>query len=207
MVRAAIDHLVVTAPSLVSGAAYIQRELGVAMQPGGEHPLMGTHNVLLKLDDATYLEVLAINPAAPRPDCPRWFELDRVTTPALAAWVARVDDIHAAVASSSLAFGAIERMGRGALTWLITIPQDGRLPGEGVAPLLIQWLNGPHPASTLRDSGCSLSSLSGTHPRADLLAGLELDARWSLSTTGLQGLEAFFQTPAGMRTLRTRSHP
>jgi hypothetical protein len=134
MVRAAIDHLVVTAPSLASGVEYIQSELGVSIEPGGEHPLMGTHNLLLKLDDATYLEVLAINPAAPRPARPRWFDLDHVTTPGLAAWVARVDDIHAAVAATPLPFGTIERMGRGALSWLITIPEDGRLPGVGRHP-------------------------------------------------------------------------
>ena len=200
MVRAAIDHLVVTAPSLASGAEYIQSELGVSIEPGGEHPLMGTHNLLLKLDDATYLEVLAINPAAPQPACARWFDLDHVTTPGLSAWVARVDDIHAAVAASPVAWGQPKTMGRGSLKWLITIPDDGPIPGEGVLPMLIQWLDGPHPASRLPASGCSLTSLSGAHPAADPLAGWKVDARWSLSS-GEPGLVASILTPAGLRTL------
>jgi hypothetical protein len=198
MIRAAIDHLVVTAPSLAAGAEYIQRELGVPMQPGGEHPLMGTHNLLLKLDDATYLEVLAVNPAAPPPGRPRWFDLDRVTTPGLAAWVARVDDMVAAVAESPVAFGEIETMSRGTLKWLIAVP----LPGAGVAPALIQWLNGPHPASNIVASQCSLTSLRGTHPAPDLLDGLELDARWTLRAGVPPALTATIQTPTGTRTLR-----
>jgi glyoxalase-like protein len=147
-----IDHLVVTAPSLADGADYIRRELGVEMQPGGEHPLMGTHNLLLKLGDATYLEVLAVNPDAPRPRGPRWFGLDHVTEAALAAWVARVEDIRAAVAAAPNEFDRVMEMSRGTLMWLIALPvRDG--------PALIQWLSDTHPASRLPASGCTLAGL------------------------------------------------
>ncbi|HKW13655.1 MAG TPA: VOC family protein [Candidatus Krumholzibacteria bacterium] len=175
--RAAIDHLVVTAPSLAEGADYIRAELGVEMHPGGEHRHMGTHNLLLKLDDVTYLEVLAINPEAPRPRGPRWFGLDGVVKPGLAAWVARVDDIHAAVAAAPGEFGEVMQMGRGTLTWLIAL----RIVADSSSPALIQWLSGPHPASKLPDSGCTLVDL----------------------TTISMALVATFQTPSGTRTLRT----
>ena len=71
-----IDHIAVTAPSLALGAAWLEQVLGVAPQPGGEHPLMGTHNVLLRLGDDVYLEVIAADPRAAAPARPRWFGLD-----------------------------------------------------------------------------------------------------------------------------------
>jgi hypothetical protein len=176
-----IDHLVVTAPSLASGAAYIRDTLGVEMQPGGEHRHMGTHNLLLKLGNTTYLEVLAINPGAPGPRGARWFGLDHVTTSALTAWVARVDDIHAAVAAAPDSFGEIMPMSRGTLTWLLVFPAAA----DSFHPALIQWLSGPHPAMRLPDSGCTFLDLS----------------------VGPAGLVATLQTPSGLRTLRTSVAP
>ena len=60
---------------------------------------MGTHNSVLRLGEAMYLEIIAVNPVAPRPSRPRWFELDRLETdsaPRLTTWIARTHDIHAA---------------------------------------------------------------------------------------------------------------
>jgi hypothetical protein len=170
-----IDHLVVTAPSLASGADYIRSELGVDMQPGGEHTHMGTHNLLLKLGDMQYLEVLAINPGAPRPRGPRWFGLDDVKQPTLSAWVVRVDDIRAAVADAPGQFGEVIQMSRGTLTWLLAFHVSA------FQAVLIQWLSGPHPASKLPESGCTFLDLAVT----------------------TAGLVATIHTPSGLRTLRT----
>ena len=57
VVRCEIDHLVVTAPTLESGADFVEQALGVAPGPGGQHPRMGTHNLLLRLGESTFLEV------------------------------------------------------------------------------------------------------------------------------------------------------
>jgi len=192
MIPAAIDHLVVTAPSLGSGAAYIREALGVEMQPGGTHHAMGTHNLLLKLDDSTYLEVLAVDPDMTAPGQPRWFDLDRVTSPALATWVARVDDIHAAALALGIPGHHIKPMSRGVLNWLITIPDDGRLSN---LPVLIQWLNGPHPATSLPDAGCFLTRLD---VQLKPLSPLVLDARCSAGPE----LIASIRTPLGLRSLR-----
>jgi hypothetical protein len=200
VIRAAIDHLVVTAPSLASGTAYVRDQLGVEMQPGGEHPAMGTHNRLLKLDDSTYLEVIAINPDVTAPGTPRWFGLDHVTTSGLATWVARVDDIHAAASSLGIPAHHIKPMSRGSLNWLITIPDDGRV--SGATPILIQWLNGPHPATKLPDSGCSLTEL---HIVSIQVPGMELESRCTPVTGAAPGLIASIQSPRGVRTLRTSS--
>ena len=160
MLTSHLDHIIIVAPSLPAGVEYVCQTLGVTPQPGGEHPRMGTHNALLKLGNEMFLEVIAINPDAPAPDRPRWFELDQLRSnaaPRLATWVARTSDIQAAAAAAApVALGSIEPMRRASLNWLITIPQDGSLPLHGIAPTLIQWQNGPHPASNLQDQGCSL---------------------------------------------------
>ncbi|HEX6791537.1 MAG TPA: VOC family protein [Candidatus Krumholzibacteria bacterium] len=199
-----IDHLVVTAPTLAAGVEYVRRSLGVAMEVGGSHPRMGTHNALLGLGPSTYLEVLAIDPSAPAPDRPRWFGLDACVEPRLSAWVARVDDI----ASVSAPGGDVSEMTRGTRRWLITIPRDGRMPWDGVAPAWIQWLSEPHPALTLRDSGCALVALRGFHPDADgLRAALPehfFDPRWVLASIPAgepPALVADFHTPGGPRRL------
>lgn len=205
------DHITIVAPSLAAGVEYVRQTLGVTPQPGGEHPRMATHNALLKLGDGIFLEVIAVNPDAPAPDRARWFELDRLrpdAAPRLATWVARSSDIRAAVAASPVALGNIEPMSRGSLDWLITIAQDGSLPLHGIAPTLIQWQNGPHPASKLQDQGCTLLKLEGFHPQADAIAGM-------LRSAGFQGgfmacplapgerpyLVAHIQTPGGLRVL------
>lgn len=59
-----LDHLTITAPTLESGAEFVRRSLGVDPQPGGEHPRMGTHNLLRRLGDSLFLEVIAPDPAA-----------------------------------------------------------------------------------------------------------------------------------------------
>ena len=163
----ALDHLVVTAPTLESGTDWVQRELGVTLQQGGEHPTMGTHNRLLRLGETTYLEVIAVNPAAPKPERPRWFGLDAlspVSQPRLAAWVARTPDIETTFSSSVESLGTILPMYRGEFRWRITVPDDGVPTAGGIVPALIEWTTPPHPAARLPDSGCSLLRLEGFYP-------------------------------------------
>jgi hypothetical protein len=214
MPRTAIDHIVITAPSLADGVEYVRRALGVALEIGGEHPRMGTHNCLLRLGNEIFLEVIAVNPDAARPDRPRWFQLDELAPdclPRLATWVARTSDIYAAVAAvaaSPVPVGEIETMTRGQLNWLISIPADGRLPFHGIVPALIEWQTETHPASKLQDLGCSLIRLEAFHAEAEqisqMLARLGFDDAFSATpiAAGEQPwLIAHIQTPAGPRQL------
>lgn len=210
MITSHIDHLVLTAPTLESGADVIKQTLGVNMQSGGEHPLMGTHNLLLSLGPTTYLEVIAVNPKAPAPGRPRWFGLDSITAnspPTLGAWVVRTSDIHASVIQSSQPLGAVEAMSRGALSWMITIPQDGRIPLEGVAPALIEWPSQIHPATNLSDRGCRLLALDIFHPDPEqveqLLASLDLCDPINVTEAPRPCLQARINTPGGLRALLT----
>ena len=190
-----IDHIVVTAPDLGAGAVLVRRAFGVALQTGGEHVRMGTHNLLLRLGEALFLEVLAPNPGAPKPGRPRWFGLDEMqpgAPPRLATWVARTTDIRATLAGSSESLGTVEPMSRGRLNWLITIPDDGALPLGGIGPALIEWQTQDHPAAGLRDAGCSLVSLEAFHPEAPRISAL-------LRSILLEGPIAVAPLPAGSR--------
>ena len=206
--RARFDHLTVTAPTLESGAAFVRQALGVAPGPGGQHPRMGTHNLLLKLGEATFLEVIAIDPQAPPSARPRWFALDVAAdmhVPRLAAWVARTDDLRACPNELLQHIGPIETMTRGAREWLITIPADGTLPLGGALPMLIEWRSPRSPAGAgLPEAGCSLATLGLRHPLPDNLASMLALAGLEDAVdiaAGVPGLWADIVTPHGLRRL------
>jgi hypothetical protein len=210
MVGCRIDHLVITAASLEAGAAFIKEALGVDPQPGGSHPSMGTHNRLLSLGDSVYLEVISIDPALRAPDRPRWFGLDNLSgssSPALTTWVARTTDIRSAAAHSSESLGTVTPMHRGDLNWLITIPPDGLVPLDGVAPALIEWPQGVHPATRLDDRGLRLVKFEILHPDPQrvqrLLSSVDMQDIISVaaSSDGSASLFATISTPEGVRHL------
>lgn len=206
-----IDHITVTAPTLESGVAWVRARLGVTPQPGGTHPRMGTHNCLLRLGDSIFLEVIAPDPSAARPNRPRWFDLDHMTPatpPRLAMWVARTADIRTTVSACPEALGEIEPMSRGNLDWLITVPLDGHLPFDGCAPALIQWHADRHPATGMVDSGCTLAQLELFHPQAErllrILAAIGFEGEAAVRPEpgyGKAFLRAHLRTPKGIRTL------
>jgi hypothetical protein len=172
---------------------------------------MGTHNLLLRLGEAAYLEVLSVNPGAAPPRSRRWFGLDdRGSTepPGLSAWVARTDNIDESLVAAQEDLGAVEFMSRGDLRWQITIPENGGLVLDGAAPSLIQWPAGSHPAHRLLDVGCRLLRLdafhSDPHRVRRLLERIELVDSVAVSSLapGLTGyLTATIDTPSGPRAL------
>jgi hypothetical protein len=198
-----IDHIVITAPDLAAGVELVRGALGVALEAGGQHARMGTHNCLLRLGNSLYLEVIAPDPRAAKPARPRWFQLDENASPRLAAWVARTSDIRATVAASTESLGEIEPMSRGDLGWLITIPADGSLPLDGAAPALIEWKTGQHPAARLPDAGCSLLRLEIFHPQPARISALleSISLGGDVSAGERPRLVAHFQTPNGPREL------
>ena len=207
-----IDHITITAPSLSKGSDLIYESLGVRPQQGGEHPRMGTHNLLLRLGDSIFLEVIAINHAAARPLHARWFDLDALPSdapPRLACWVARTPSIHESISAATEPLGHPESMSRGALEWLITIPDDGHLLRGGAAPMLIEWLAAEHPATTMQDLGCSLVALEIHHPEPLMISGLleaidfcEPDVAVTIQKSAVPGLVAHINTAEGLRTIR-----
>jgi hypothetical protein len=216
-VTAALDHLVVAASTLDEGVAWCERTLGLTPGPGGQHPLMGTHNRLFSIANANfplaYFEIIAIDPAAPAPARRRWFDLDdsalqaRVHRegPQLVHWVARVDDAPAAVAAlqgQGIARGEVLTATRptpqGLLQWQITVRPDGQRLWDGLLPTLIQW-GAVHPAAAMPDSGVALVSFELQHPQAELLAAaLQSMGLPAAVRTGPAQLRARLQTPRGL---------
>lgn len=205
-----VDHLVVMATDLAQGVAWCEATLGVTPGPGGEHPLMGTHNRLLKIATAehrtAYLEIIAINSIATpsiNTGARRWFDMDDPVLrslvaehgPQLTHWVAGVPDIGtavAALASQGLDQGEVLQASRatpgGLLQWQISVRTDGQRLFDGCLPTLIQW-GDTHPTSAMLESGITLHSLHVQHPQAETLAS-------AYNTLGLTGLVAPTRGPA-----------
>lgn len=166
----ALDHIVVAAPSLAEGVAHVRDATGIEMPKGGEHPLMGTHNHLLRLGTDEFLEVIAVNPEAPAPSRPRWFGLDHpVQTPRLSHWVLRCDDMAVMRPLMPELLGPAIKVTRGDLSWHLTVPEDGSLPMAGVMPSLLEWHVSPLPPTRMQGAGVELRSLTLCHPEVHLI--------------------------------------
>ena len=215
-----VDHLVVLAPSLAEGVAWCEATLGVVPGPGGEHPLMGTHNRLIPVNTAAfpraYLEIIAINrEAVPQraAGAKRWFDLDdetlqarlRTQGPQLAHWVAEVPDLPQALATLSAqgidrgqVVAASRPTPQGLLRWQISVRDDGQRLFGGCLPTLIQW-GDTHPTQGMADQGVALESLALAHPQAGALRqALDAVGLGAIPVhTGPARLQARLRTPRG----------
>jgi hypothetical protein len=209
-VRCEFDHLVVACADLEQGADWIRDQLNVEVVPGGKHPAMSTHNRLLRLGPRAYLEVLAIDPHAPAPQRPRWFDLDSAAIRARAArepfvltWVVRSGDVDVAVAEVP-SLGEARPFSRDRYRWRLTVPGNGALRFDGILPAVIQWDVDLHPADALPDTGCEFLSLSLSHPQCDevrtLFTRLGLPATINLDP-GVPQISAHIRAPGAVRLL------
>lgn len=217
-----VDHLVIAAESLAQGITWCENELFVTPTAGGEHPLMGTHNALLRIDTPAfaraYLEIIAINPGAPAPRRKRWFDLDDPALrnairqhPRLVHFVA--DCVPALAASLALDALGIDRgpllaaqreAPDGPLQWRISVRDDGQRLFHGMLPTLIEW-GDVHPVHSLPESGVTLLSVMASHPRPDDLYVAYKSI--GLDQVGVQAgppnLAATLNTPLGLVTLQS----
>lgn len=201
-----LDHIAVAAATLADAVAHSEAALGRVLGPGGQHTHYATHNRLLGLADGLYVEAIAIDPAQPAPDCPRWFGLDDFAGPArLDKWIVRCDDIQAAMEVFP-DVGTPVHLSRGDIRWTMIVPDDGKLPFDGLFPAIIQWHTDTPPGVSLPPTDLRLRALTVQSPEADALqAMLEpvfADARVQFDTASEPGLLAEFQTPDGVRLLR-----
>lgn len=212
-----IDRIVIAASNLEQGARYICAQLGVDIPFGGVHETMGTHNLLMRLGDSVFLEVIAINPDGAVPAQPRWYGLDDpyvraaiAEEPSLVGWVVNtsaIDAVLAAATKGGMDFGKSVPVTRGGLTWKFGLPHDGRLLGAGMLPYIIEWETDSHPAALMADTGCTLVDITVAHPQADWVAGsLEcIGARGQVNIVSADTpcLSVDINSPRGVVTLQS----
>ncbi len=223
--KAQVDHLVLVAASLDQGVAWCEKTLGITPGPGGEHPLMGTHNRLFSIASPAYprayFEIIALQPGAVparATGLQRWFDMDdtalqhRVASegPHLVHFVASVGGVLSAV--KALAVLGLDRgrvlpvsrqTGSGLLNWRITVRDDGQRLFYGGLPTLIQWGEASddpalaaHPQDGMPASGVTLQALHMDHPRPDSLQKAH-------AAIGLAGVEVRPGPPNLVATLQT----
>ncbi len=201
-----LDHIVVVAASIEAGLDHVERQIGVRLPQGGAHPLMGTHNHLVRLGDDAFLEVIAPDPNAKGPSRRRWFGLDNPpAVPRLAHWVVRVDDIDMAMSDLPATSGPAIPVTRGSLSWRLTVPDDGSLPEGGTFPTVLEWGSAPLPPRAMPAAGLALDRLVLSHPDPARLKGmigpLIDDNRVEIAQGPVPSLSALIATPQGPKWL------
>lgn len=195
--KVCFDHVVIGASRLAQDTRKVERQLGATTGGGGAHPLMATHNRLMRLGESSgYLEVIAVDPTAPPPSRRRWYTLDDQHTterlslrPRALCWVASVDDIEAATRACGYDAGEIIEVTRGDLRWRLTVPDDGGLAGDGILPALIEWPDGINPVASLPAQDVRLAGITATHPDPNSIMTC-------LERLGLAGLVTLTSGPA-----------
>ncbi|MDA7417037.1 VOC family protein [Xenophilus arseniciresistens] len=230
---ATLDHLVIAAHTLEAGVRWCEATLGLTPDAGGSHPQMGTHNRLLNISSPpdwprTYLEIIAIDPAARPPLAPgqrRWFDLDEAALQtslardgaALIHFVARTNDADEldactqalAALKPPVARGPAVAMHRdtptGRVHWQITLREDGQRLCQGALPTLIARDGPAHPCDRLPDHGLRLRTLHARHPEAATLAPAlhALGLHAVTVQAGRADLVAELDTPRGPVTLHS----
>lgn len=200
-----LDHIVITAPELGAGVAWLEDALGVSMSGGGAHLGRGTHNKLLSLGPDTYLEVIAPNPEDTQVEMARMYDLDNNSAGiGLTNWAISSNSISDTMAMAPTAMGEIAQLSRGPNRWLMSAPLDGKLPFDEAFPGFLEWQT-PPPAPLLPETGCRLQSLEITHPNGVLLAKTLApfidDPRVKITTGAQKSLRAVISTPSGTRVL------
>jgi len=117
--------------------------------------------------EKAYLEVIAPDPQAQRPDFPRWFDLDNFGgPPKLTNWVVSCPDLEEAWELAPANVGRIMSFQRGDYAWRMIVPETGILPFDNCFPALIEW-HSAHPVPKLPDPGLRFRRLKIAHPDAE----------------------------------------
>lgn len=169
-----IDHFVYLVHDLDKMARRFGQQLGVGFSPGGRHQDRGTRNVLLRVGDRAYLELIAADPENDSVARPRWMGVD-LLPPAvegrLSRWSVATTGDHYEPALEELrkidpAAGISEpgsrRLADGSLLeWRLSAP--GAQPAVRALPFLIDWFGRATPAERLPDLEVRLTAFGGTY--------------------------------------------
>src|SRR5690606_32177273 len=146
---------------------------------GGSHAAWGTHNKLIATTSATYLELIAPNPAMEMRS-PLREALENMTTPRLHRVIALASaDRYSSIVSAYEKAGVpavvtpLSRQTRSGetLRWQLLIPAEDN--GYGIfAPLFIDWGSTTHPSRSLPPAPCTLMDCRAGHPHSKAIRHL-----------------------------------
>lgn len=204
-----VDHLVYVVRNLDEAIDHLETMLGVRAAIGGAHPGLGTHNALIALGPACYLELLAPDPSQPAPAGERWLGVDASPLPRISTWAAKATNLHARIAHAAeqgVDLGAVregkrQRPDGTTLAWQLSVRHE--LLADGLVPFLIDWGTSPHPAEAA-PQGLSLFAMRSEHPNPAavraMLRVLGIDLQ--VSEGPAPALVATIQSPTGTIELR-----
>lgn len=205
-----IDHLVFAVPDLEVARDDFEQRTGIRPSYGGQHVGLGTHNAVLDLGEAVYVELLAPDPSQPESAGELAFGLHTLGEPRLITWAAKADHLRQRVESARAAGfdpGEVVPISRKLpdgtlLEWELTT-RPSAAGAADLLPYLIDWGDVPHP-TTRAEAGCRLTSLRGQHPESEAVRGqlVALEVELDVEQGPTAALIAVIETPRGTLTLR-----
>lgn len=208
-VQAALDHLLVGAPSLEMGIDWLEQQTGVRAAIGGSHPGLGTWNALASLGPRQYIEIIAPDPKQGDADTFYVPGLRGFKAPRVATWAVTGQGLGARWRETPPAnftcdpprSGSRVRPDGSRLAWTLAFPK-AKEGGDfgGAVPFFIEWeAESPHPGLDA-PAGLGLVGLSIGHPEPEALRdalltlGLDVPVRGSADPA----FQVELQTPGGL---------
>jgi len=173
-----LDHLVYCVPDLDEAIKDFKDNYGLQINLGGKHTHQGTMNAILKIGNACYLELLAIDLDNPNFKSARWMGIDLIETPRLTRWCLATDNIEADASTlkrinsnmGELIIGERKTPTGHLLQWQMSKPLAHPLIEP--LPFLIDWSKSDtHPVANLKQL-CTLESLEIQFDSNDALNGI-----------------------------------
>lgn len=204
----ALDHLLIGAPTIEGGIAWLEEKTGVRATKGGSHPGLGTWNALASLGPTQYIEIIAPDPA--QADVETFYVpgLRDFVSPRVTTWAARASDIRRGFRAALPSDFSCEQPRQGSrvrldgarLAWTLAFPKSTEHATFGGAlPFFIEWESVENHPGRTTPPGLTLLNLSLGHPEPEALRmalqGLGIDCAVNFSAAPL--IRAEIDTPLG----------
>ena len=201
-----LDHIMWACTDLEAGSRRFESLTGVRPRFGGVHASGLTHNALVRIGPRCYLEILApTGPASADDDA--WCRIARAARePQIVTYCQRsarpLSDLAASARAHGFRDSVVAGNGRRTpegvdLRWQWVAP---KIDEFGLAfPFFIDWLDSPHPAEMLADTGVSLREWVVQHPQAPRLSTLlaEFGSPTEAQTAERAAFRLVLETPRG----------